>query len=665
MTDSVSESPAGDAAVGADYELALRDLNAATARDRQTDRRFGMARLLAFFAAAGLLLVGYGTEGLALAGHCGWLFVIAFLALVVANEPTKIRLAGDRLRREVLQRLLRRVRRDWDGLEKIGDVGDPWQSLAPETVSVAGDLDLLGKTSLLRLVSVAGTAQGLSALAHWITGPADRQVATARAKWSQSLVSRRNERILFYEAARVSQDGESSPDKLARWAASDRWLETRGGWFLKWSVVSIVLAVIFILLVAAGAVSGASISPESAGEEAAGFAWSDPLSIGAIGLLGLAGVNLLISMFGLGRMHEAFAVAIGHRQTLHEYQELFALAKSFAPDAKLCQFDPSLAQVAQILHEGPQSAAVGIADLAKVSRFGAPRQSAALFPIYIPLQLLGLYDLWVLRRLEVWQREYGGHVAAWFEALGQTEAAASVAAFRDENPSWTEPQWVDLDDRPAVLESKSLGHPLLPDGVRVTNDVTIGPPQHFLLVTGSNMSGKSTMLRSVGLNVALAAAGGPVCARQFRLPPLEMATSIRVRDDLADGVSFYMAELKRLREVVDQSQRLSQRLSEHPQRVCLYLLDEILQGTNSRERQIAVAQVLQRLMGHGSIGAITTHDLELADDESVSETAVTVHFRETITTDSRGEETMQFDYRMRQGVCPTTNALKLMELIGL
>jgi len=169
------------------------------------------------------------------------------------------------------------------------------------------------------------------------------------------------------------------------------------------------------------------------------------------------------------------------------------------------------------------------------------------------------------------------------------------------------------------------------------------------------------MLRSVGLNVALAAVGAPVCAKSFHLPSTELATSIRVSDNVAEGVSFYMAELKRLKSVVDHAREMSRA----DDRVCLFLLDEILQGTNSRERQVAVVQVLRHLIDYKSIGAISTHDLELADEPELQSVGQAVHFRETIRPDASGNEQMTFDYKMRAGVSPTTNALRLLEMVGL
>ena len=205
-----------------------------------------------------------------------------------------------------------------------------------------------------------------------------------------------------------------------------------------------------------------------------------------------------------------------------------------------------------------------------------------------------------------------------------------------------------------------LGHPLLADDVRVANDVEVGPPGTFLLVTGSNMSGKSTLLRAIGLNVILAQAGGPVCARSMNLPPLTVQTSMRIRDSLAAGVSFFLAELKRLKEIVDQADALRQSTD----RRLLYLLDEILLGTNSRDRQIAVVRVLSHVLHSGALGAISTHDLGLADCPELHDACRAVHFTETLHGPG-AERPMTFDFKLRPGIATSTNALKLVEMVGL
>ncbi len=260
----------------------------------------------------------------------------------------------------------------------------------------------------------------------------------------------------------------------------------------------------------------------------------------------------------------------------------------------------------------------GLAKLAGI------QHSALLFIfVYLPLQFLFLYDFHVLSLIEVWQRRYGKHARDWFEALGRFEALCSLATLVHDHPDWVFPEVAATADR---FQAERLGHPLLPDDQRVTNDVEVGPAGSFLLVTGSNMSGKSTLLRAIGVNAVLAEAGAPVCAARLSMPPVMLATSMRVRDSLEYGVSFFMAELMRLKEIVDLARQSDQRQG----RMLLYLLDEILLGTNSRERHIAVMRVMQFLLRHTAIGAISTHDLELADSEPLSGACRCVHFRETL-----------------------------------
>ena len=234
-----------------------------------------------------------------------------------------------------------------------------------------------------------------------------------------------------------------------------------------------------------------------------------------------------------------------------------------------------------------------------------------------------------------------------------------LAKLAGDEPGWNFPQVVDLPASEAIVSCQQLGHPLL-DRNRVCNDVQVGPPGTVLLVTGSNMSGKSTLLRSIGVNIVLAQMGSVVCAKQMRMPPIHIETSMRIVDSLADGVSFFMAELKRLKEVVDTAATLETDQA----KTMLFLLDEILQGTNSRERQIAVSRVVRKLIDENAIGAISTHDLDLATTDELAAACRTVHFSEQFH-EVDGQRKMTFDYKMLPGIAETTNALKLLEMVGL
>jgi DNA mismatch repair ATPase MutS len=246
-------------------------------------------------------------------------------------------------------------------------------------------------------------------------------------------------------------------------------------------------------------------------------------------------------------------------------------------------------------------------------------------------------------------------VRGWLAEIGRFEALSTLAVLKFEQPEWCFPEVGPEVDR---FAARQLGHPLIREGQRVSNDVEVGPAGTFLLVTGSNMSGKSTLLRSIGVNAVLAQAGGPVCAQALRLPPVTLATSILVEDSLAEGVSFFMAELQRIQKIVAASDQ-----TQGTGRVLLYLLDEVLRGTNSYERQVAVRRVVHHLLRRGAIGAVSTHDLQLAEVEDLKDLFVPVHFRETLHPG--GDPPMTFDYVMRPGIATTVNALKLMELVGL
>jgi DNA mismatch repair ATPase MutS len=188
----------------------------------------------------------------------------------------------------------------------------------------------------------------------------------------------------------------------------------------------------------------------------------------------------------------------------------------------------------------------------------------------------------------------------------------------------------------------------------------VGPPGTFLFITGSNMSGKSTLLRAIGVNVTLALAGAPVCARRIRLHVVDIRTSIHVQDSLVDGVSFFMAQLQRLKDVVTAADAAAAAGA----RPLLYLLDEILQGTNTAERRVAATRVIRHLIDVGAIGAVTTHDLELGVTSELESAAHAVHFTESVLEED-GRVVMNFDYRLRPGIATSTNALHLMRVVGL
>ncbi|NNE00124.1 MAG: DNA mismatch repair protein [Pirellulaceae bacterium] len=625
------------------YRAHLDSIEAKRDELKATDAKYGTIRVVLFFLALMIALFWAFADVGSSMGYVAFAAFAGFFVAVVLNEPIRDQI--DQLQRStaVVRRLIARLQRDWDRLatpqltERLESVQLPEHQQA-----VADDLDLLGRASLFHLISMAATMPGIRTLAHWLADQADATAATERATAIEALAPRREQRMRFYALAREVGQSTGDPDQFVDWASRERWLDTRR-WLLTWANVSAVVSVALVIGLlgsALGVLPAVLVKPSG------------------IGLIALAGFNLILTSAMLGPAHQIFSIAMANRQAVGNYQELFAAAE-WLPEQNGAG-DGCLSRIRREILTDERSASRGMVEMQRVATAGGLRQSAATFLLYLPLQAFGLWDVRVLRSLEHWQGEYGPHVADWFAALGELEALLSLAALRDEYPQWTTPIWKELPSE-QIVKATAIGHPLLSDSARVCNDVSVGPPGTILLVTGSNMSGKSTMLRSIGLNVALAGTGAPVCAAHFELPSVELATSIRVRDNLSEGVSFYMAELQRLKSVVDQARHLAV----VPDRVVLFLLDEILQGTNSRERQIAVVQVLQHLMDSHAIGAISTHDLELADEPELQSIATAVHFRETIRPDAEGNEQMTFDYKMRHGVSPTTNALRLLEMVGL
>ena len=648
-----AEKPDSDNAGGAlqRYRDHLESIHRQHEELKAKDAKFGTLRVILFCLAAGLALLGSFSQLGWTVGYAAIAFFAAFFVVVVLNEPVRDQMDALLRSRGVVRRLIARLERDWDTLatkrltESLESI-----ELAEHQQAVADDLDLLGPASLFHFVSMTATMPGIRTLATWLTEQADADAAKERTEAINVLAPRHDDRMRFYSLARDVGESTGTPDRFVQWASGERWLESRG-WLTLWANASLVLTLLFVLgLVAAGS----------------GIASATVLKVCGIGILALPALNMLLTSAMLGPAHEIFSIAMANRQAVDNYQEIFAAAE-WLPDSddhdskeKASDKEGCLSRIRRVILDGDHAAKNGMKQLQRVAAAGGLRQSAGTFLLYLPLQAFGLWDVRVLRRLENWQAEFGPSVGQWFSALGELESLMSLAALRDEYPQWTTPIWKD-SSQPQNVQARAIGHPLLSDDARVTNDVSVGPPGTILLVTGSNMSGKSTMLRSIGLNVALAGTGAPVCADKFELPSVELATSIRVRDNVSEGVSFYMAELQRLKSVVDQARRLA----DDPNRTVLFLLDEILQGTNSRERQIAVVQVLRHLRDSGSIGAISTHDLELADEPEMMSVATLVHFRETIRPDADGEEQMTFDYKMHDGVSPTTNALRLLEIVGL
>ncbi len=605
------------------YRDRLAQLDRQIAAFELQSMRLSRWRGLAFFAAMFFGLAGrFGNTLPVVCYTIAAALFVGFIVLIIYHEAIIARQDVAQQRRKVNQLQLNRVHRDWTQIPELRI------EIPTEHRPVSDDLDLFGHASLFQLICCAYTPIGKRTLRDWLTLSPETDEVVSRQKAVQQIAPLVDYREELAVQGRLIAASGAGPDAFIEWVEGPAWLAARS--WLKWTTRGVTLAhIVLPVLVLAGVV---------------------PLSLGG-GILAVTIVtSLILNVVFTGNVHEIFESVNSKHQDVERYQQLIQLIVDLPSENEFVE------TLKRRLGATPEAPLKRLRELRRIMKFANLRRSSLWGFFHVVLQIAFFVDYHTLSWLEVWQDRNRSQVRNWFIAIGQLESLASLATASHDHPDWAFPEFTNQER----LEARQLGHPLIKDSECVRNDVQLGPRGSFLLVTGSNMSGKSTLLRSIGLNVMLGQAGGAVCAEAFTLPAVTVASSMRIQDSLEDGVSFFMAELKRLKEIVDQA-RASQT---NDQRILLFLLDEILQGTNSVERHLAVEQVVGRLLKYGALGAVSTHDLELASSPSLKTHCQLVSFRESILG-SGDDRRMTFDYVMRPGLAKTTNALKLLEMIGL
>jgi ABC-type transport system involved in cytochrome c biogenesis ATPase subunit len=490
----------------------------------------------------------------------------------------------------------------------------------------ASDLDIVGRASLFQRVSTAETPAGQATLASWLLEPATPEVVLARQEAVRDLAERHAFRedlaALGFQVQVGRANSEAlSPERLGAWARARATPPIRDRATAKLAHVIVPLTL-------------------------ASFAVAGPLAslFGPLRFLpGVLLVALVLILLDLRAHIEPDLALIASREApFGRYRAVLERIEAEPWRA------PRLALLARTLvAEGGATASREMRAFERIQGFADLRHNGL---VHLFANFFLLWDVWCALALERWRERAGRSVEAWLAAMGEVEALASFATLHFEEPGYVFPE---LSNGPPCFEAKELAHPLLRRDVRIANDVAVGTaPAQALLVTGSNMSGKSTLLRAIGVNAVLALAGAPVCAASVRLTVLSVRTSMRISDSLEEGISHFYAELERLKAIVDAVASGAR---------VLFLLDEVMHGTNSRERNIGAKAVIEHLVEKGAIGAATSHDLGLAALEEESGGRIrNAHFQEHVE-DGR----MTFDYRMRPGPVATTNALRLMRMVGL
>ena len=594
----------------AEYARRLVDRQAEAARQARLDLWVSNARLATIAAAALMAWLAWRMSAIS----PWWLTApaTAFLALVVTHG----RVIRSRLRAEraaaFYERGLARVEHRWAGH------GDTGERFLDEAHLYAADLDLFGRGSLFELLCTARTREGEAALAAWLLAPASSDDVHARQEAVQELRPRLDLREVLASLGADMRAGVH-PAALAAWATAPAVLPSRIN-----RIVALLLAVV--------------------GAAALALWWA-----GAIGPMIFAATVIADLAFALPLRARVLRVIGGADAASHDLVLVSTLLRCLEDEPFASR---RLVELRAALDTGGMAPSRRIATLGRlIERLDTRRNQ-----LFLPLSYLLLWATQLAHAIESWRATSGPAVPRWLAAVGEFEALCALASYAWENPEDPFPEVVAAEGGPR-FDGDGLGHPLIPPDVCVRNDVRLvgegrGEGPRVLVVSGSNMSGKSTLLRTVGVNAVLAFAGAPVRARRLSLTPLAVGATLRVHDSLQAGTSRFYGEITRLRKIVDLT------ASTPPP---LFLLDEMLNGTNSRDRRIGAEAVLRGLIRRGAIGLVTTHDLALSEiADTLAPRAANVHFEDHL---EHGQ--MTFDYVCRPGVMTKSNALELMRAVGL
>jgi MutS domain V/MutS domain III len=584
-----------------EYTRRLQARLSEAANHFQRFRRVGFVRL-GFLALMVVLLLVW-----ALTSFSFWWAIVGLIGFLVL-APLQQNIAEARRRCERSADLYR------NGLERLHDnwvgKGSTGENFVSESHPYAEDLDLFGTGSLFELLCRARTRVGENMLAQWLLNPSSTAVVHSRQAAVDELRSRvdlREDLALLAEGIHSGSDAEV----LMEWAVASPWSISKWLRFVSFALAVLSLGGLLLWLVGFGAL---------------------PF------LLTVIAAQLFAFRF---RAHVQGVISSVDLPA-KDLQLMFEVLRRIEQE----RFEsPRLVELRSALDVDGLSPSQQIARLKRLIELLDSRRNLFFAPIAFVL----LWPLQCAIAIELWRQKSGPTVARWFAAVGEIEALSSIAGYAFERPGDPFPELVE--EAPCFV-AQDLGHPLIPESRNVRTSLQLGSQPSVLIVSGSNMSGKSTLLRSVGTNTVLALAGAPVRARSLRLSNLQVAASIRIQDSLHAGASRFYAEITRLRQIVDLTK---------DSLPVLFLLDEILHGTNSHDRRIGAQGVVRGLVERGSIGLITTHDLSLTEMvQAMDSRALNVHFEDHLENGK-----MSFDYVLRSGVLQKSNALELMRSVGL
>ncbi len=586
-----------------EYQERQRVREAQVAHLEKVHRQFGNLRLLIVIAT--LIAAWFSLHRDAFSPWWLLLALAVFLALAILHAKVLRQRACAERAVDFYRKGLARIEDRWAGSGQSGARIDTHSSL------YAADLDLFGPGSLFELLSLARTRMGEDTLAAWLLSPSP---VTQLIQRHSAIAELRSRLDLREDIAILGEDLKVGihPEALIQWAEAPNQLDHS---WLRW--LSLLLAIAAIV---------AAIFWVESGTKAPFFA--------------IVIVETIITASLRKRTAAVF------HTTEHALEDLQLLSSLLARIEREHFKSPRLQTLKAELSSHHLRGSKAIAHLRTIVEYIRSLDNTFMRVLNIPL----LYVVQVAYAAEAWRRSHGAAVCSWIKAIGEIEALLSFSGYSYEHPADPFPEFVD---GPPRFNAQQLGHPLIPAARCVRNTIRVGGETQVLLISGSNMSGKSTLMRAVGINTVLAMAGAPVRTQYLQLTPLHIGASILINDSMQEGSSRFYAEITRLRHICDLAEK-------HPP--VLFLLDELLQGTNSKDRLIGAEGVVQALLDTGAIGLISTHDLALTN---IGGSQHDPRLRNVHLQDYIEDGKMKFDFKLQDGVVTKSNGIELMRLIGL
>lgn len=583
------------------YEILLK-------KQIQSINFISVLRLLVFAAAVGFGIFSYIIKKY----YFCILIIIGFgiLFIILLNKHSRLRYNKkcSTLICEINDNSLKRLKGEWKSFEDAG------ADFLYDDHNYSKDLDIFGKGSLFQYINTASTYLGREKVKYILTAPNytigeiyDRQEAV------KELSDNLGWRQRFMAEGKIATEKKKDPEPLFKWGREQNNLFCSVMFIsMAWILPSITVGIILVY----------------------SLLDSIPYYFPLIAI----GIQILILKLNSEKSNKILNVVYKYKKDIEVYSKMLKIIeKKRFKSSYLVKLKENL------ISENKITATEQINKLSRVVNLISDRANF----FYHIINIVTFWEYHCLIRLERWKKESGGCIEQWLNVIAEIEALSSLAVIKHDYPEWAMPEIKETSLR---LEAKNIGHPLIIKN-RVYNNLNIDKAESILLITGSNMSGKSTLLRTAGINLVLAYAGAPVCADSFCCSIMNIYTCMRISDNLEENVSSFYAELLRIRKLVDATKE---------KEPVFFLLDEIFRGTNSKDRHIGAKVLIEKLSNENALGMVSTHDLELADIEEKNKKVKNYHFREHYKNNE-----IYFDYKLRPGVSTTRNAIYLMRMAGI